>query len=159
MVGNSAAAAICTISGMTALGIKCNKADCKRRGRGTERGNKRELVRLVDDLGGKKGEWVTVLTFLPKRRGENATHIHTNLRAKVSYREPSEVCWLFSQEWLRRAQTYVFHLLIFYIRTLQSNTASHRSLSIGPSGLGLRKSPPKGERAVIYVSYPKKSAL
>lgn len=63
MVGNSAAAAICTISGMTALGIKCNKADCKRRGRGTEWGNKRELVRLDDHLGGKEGEWVTALVF------------------------------------------------------------------------------------------------
>lgn len=129
MVGNSAAAAICTISGMTAFGIKCNKADWKRRGRGTERGNKRELVRLDDHLGGTKGEWVTALSFFTKTlRRECHTHLQQTSEQKSHTAEPSEVCCLFSQEWLRRAQTYVFHLLTLCIQTFQSITASlHRA--------------------------------
>ncbi len=114
---------------------------------GTERENKRELVRLDDHLGGKKGEWVTALAFSPKRWGENATHIHTNLRATVSHRKPSEVCCLFSQEWLKKGTDWRFPLAHI---TLESNTVSHRSLLQRAEWSGPQEIPSK-RRAGCYL--------
>lgn len=106
MAGNSATAAICTISGMTALGIKCNKPDCNRR----EKGNKRVLVRLDDHLGGKKGGGSLPSFFSQTVKGKCHTHSHKPARAKASHCGQSlGVCCLFSQDLLKKAEDRVFH--------------------------------------------------
>lgn len=138
---------------MSALRIKCNKADWKRRGRPTERGNKRELVRLDDHLGGKKGgAGHCPRSFTQTQRSECHTHLHKPQSKSLTV-QPLEVCCLFSQKGteLRFPHTHTRCTCKLYSLVW--------SFSIRTHGLGLRKCPPKGERAVIYVSYPKKSAL
>lgn len=74
MAGNSATAAICTISGMTALGIKCNKPDWKSRG---ERKQK-STSPSGRPFRGKEGGVGHCPLFCPKQWEVNATRIHTN---------------------------------------------------------------------------------
>lgn len=109
MVGNSAAAAICAISGMTTLRIKCNKADWKRRG---ERNRMRKPKRASPSgrpfRGKEGGAGHCPRVFTQTVRRECHTHSHKP-QSKSLTPQPLEVCCLFSQERLRRAQIYVFH--------------------------------------------------
>lgn len=114
MAGNSATAAICTVSGMTALGIKCNKPDWKSRG---ERKQK-STSPSGRPFRGKKGGVGHCPLFCPKQWEVNATRIHTNRWGKS--------CCLFSQDWLRRVYS-----LIRGLARPRSLSRSRFSLSFG----------------------------
>lgn len=100
--------------------------------------------------------------FTQTVRRECHTHSHKP-QSKSLTPQPLEVCYLFSQEWLRRAQTCVFHThaCSHCTYTLQSNTISHslRSLSIGPIVVWASGNPFQKKSELLFMSSTLKRVL